>query len=1842
MSSWSNRAANPRATWSRPESIPYPSPLGFREEWKYDLAAPGQALVTYDLDGKSYVVVASEGQVTALDPDRSRAGNIAEVLWSRNLSLVSDLIFNPTPGKEELLVFGHAPDWGVGTNLWVLDPRTGATVDQPVWLSEVTLARSVTLAGDYLVQLVASPLSVGPSARSIHGFVRRTGGPCYEEAWATNIAYDDFPLSQDSDTWQEWGDWTQVASGCSPVNGSVLVAHAQADPTEFQGPRTRRDYYRSRCGFLCLDPTNGTILWRKDFDSTYFALGNANGAFPGRSIPVDSKGNWYVDYQVCDELADRADSVLESFNPQGISRWKHTRSHATLSAGNWLNYNTSHQQLALVGDVYLLTRCGGAFGLADRFEWGVVCRRAADGTLLWAIEDPRGQGLGLSNVTATGEWALVPGNIGAGSLAAYHLVDVGTGTIESSLYPESGTTSTAAIDGKGRAYVFDPSYWRPSVLRRIGQVGVPDNLNRDALRLCCPPYISGFCCVNLGDMLYHSAHFDKAPASMGYGWTSSYFARVEEVGDILTFYDGSGSFERWNRQQDGSYVAADPDNYILVTSRETGGWTLTYRDRSRFYFNVEGRPERLLDQNDEALVYDYYTSGLHAGRLERIRDAYGRETVLLYEDDGQLHSTTLRPGDRETLYFYDANRRLESIRNPELEVTGFTYDSDGRLHQVFDAPNMARPESDRVASVAYTYHASGPYKGKVQSVTHYGLSRDEYAYKKTKDGLHTLLTITSYDLTTTPDSPDPVSPPVRTQTVEFDSRFRVVAAVDANGNQSTNLYEDPLNPYLVTQTTTPNGSTLYEYNSDGNLRSTRDAQGNVTAVTYCGEEEVLAPEDPRRHLPAAITRPGVAQPRHDESLDLGAPDAPYPATRLDYDHRGNLVKVTDAQGNEMVLFRRVNAPHPKEIPDPDGTIYWQPGEPQDGRVKAVLDRNGHVTRFSYNSQGNLEVVTTPETPGSDRTRRLVTNFVYDQLVNFDDLVEVHEPFDGRGDATVWRYGYDTLGRLRSLVEPRSFETSFDYVDGQLRFVHAPSNQRARNTGNSGLHLTDPTLGNALPEPRTTEYRYDFASRLERVLSFVRDSVPAQMRVRYTYDGFGNLAQMFRLKDGAEIKKSEYRYDVLDRTRAVLSPARSSTSQGNWAPSNGVSSTVDHDPFCNGFTSTSARGAVNRVDYDNLCRLRQVTNADGTTFYVPDQLGRLVKTVQPGTSEEPSRYGTARRGTDRYGAGGSAAPAEIKTFQYDSLDRLRIMTFPDGTAIRYEYYPGGQVQKVTDVHGKQTEYTYYDDDRLRTVTFEGVHIFEYRYDGRGRLQDIVYPKSTGVRANYTWNTAGLLEKLEYTRLEGSSSTLLHRMEYWYDASGNRTHFFDASQGAVRPTRWEYWYDGLNRLEWVRKDGTPFSYYKFDESDNRIAFERLDVLTEYEYDPGRDELLRTLESGAPRMTFTYDLDGNTTSRTDTRTGDSDAYTINALDRIVGIQLTRSGETESWGHSYDAGNIRRSKKRIGGDGARTDYYYSGLPALSERTTVGVGTNQVSYLVGHQVLGYVADGTLYCFVTDALGSVRSVSTAGGATVATLDYDEYGVASQADRSSSTSTYLGGDSVQFEASIGLFQTLFRAYDAATGRFLSRDPLPRLPLYTYADANPISLSDPLGLAPGDRGRADISDPKGASEFWHKWADKIISATGGGFWQTFNPTAIATRTIGVLIDISGFEAAQDAGSTWGDSRSSVSDKIKTGGALAWTLVGWIFPLRSVSGPQSRCFGYASFRQRIEGGGLPAEFDPGWLNNFKYIRIGWTHYRNQYWFVARFGKLHLPIMPQSLYTNLLNKTFPPNPTPPPVQRP
>jgi RHS repeat-associated protein len=102
---------------------------------------------------------------------------------------------------------------------------------------------------------------------------------------------------------------------------------------------------------------------------------------------------------------------------------------------------------------------------------------------------------------------------------------------------------------------------------------------------------------------------------------------------------------------------------------------------------------------------------------------------------------------------------------------------------------------------------------------------------------------------------------------------------------------------------------------------------------------------------------------------------------------------------------------------------------------------------------------------------------------------------------------------------------------------------------------------------------------------------------------------------------------------------------------------------------------------------------------------------------------------------------------------------------------------------------------------------------------------------------------------------------------------------------------------------------------------------------------------------------------------------------------------------------------------------------------------------------------VQDHLGSVRQLVTTGGTVAVQYDYDPYGA--RTTLSGSADSDIGYAGYFHHALSGLDFTIYRAYDAADARWLNRDPIGEaggFNLYAYVEGQPISATDPFGLAP----------------------------------------------------------------------------------------------------------------------------------------------------------------------------------------
>jgi RHS repeat-associated protein len=202
------------------------------------------------------------------------------------------------------------------------------------------------------------------------------------------------------------------------------------------------------------------------------------------------------------------------------------------------------------------------------------------------------------------------------------------------------------------------------------------------------------------------------------------------------------------------------------------------------------------------------------------------------------------------------------------------------------------------------------------------------------------------------------------------------------------------------------------------------------------------------------------------------------------------------------------------------------------------------------------------------------------------------------------------------------------------------------------------------------------------------------------------------------------------------------------------------------------------------------------------------------------------------------------------------------------------------------------------------------------------------------------------------------------------------------------------------------------------------------------------------LTYDLDGNLTcvvTATSTNT-----YQWDAANRLISI----AGPTNQSQFTYDGlgKRVQIIEETNGVTYATNKFVWDGQTLVEQRDLTGGTVTKRFFGQGEQI-----SGTNYYFTRDHLGSVREMTDSSGAIKVRYDYDPYG--RQTTVSGTVSADFGYARMYIHQPSGLNLTLYRAYNADLGRWLSRDPMgenANLNLYEYVANNPIGNLDLFGL------------------------------------------------------------------------------------------------------------------------------------------------------------------------------------------
>ncbi len=441
-------------------------------------------------------------------------------------------------------------------------------------------------------------------------------------------------------------------------------------------------------------------------------------------------------------------------------------------------------------------------------------------------------------------------------------------------------------------------------------------------------------------------------------------------------------------------------------------------------------------------------------------------------------------------------------------------------------------------------------------------------------------------------------------------------------------------------------------------------------------------------------------------------------------------------------------------------------------------------------------------------------------------------------------------------------------------------------------------------------------------------------------------------------------------------------------------------------------------YDLVGNLTNRTDGAGNSVrYTYDALDRLA--ARDAFNHETHE----KHETFTYDAVGNLLSASNETaslsFTYDVMDRLATATTVVSNATftaAYARDTGGLVTSLMYAPGKSVTRTYDADGRLATVSDWLGHTWHFAWDGTGKPTGGTSPG--GIAATNRYDAAGRLESWSIGTLAGRTVTR--------DAAGLKIREDITAGPHPAPA-------------FVR-----YATNTFDAADRQVAA----------------QVRYGSHTNVP-VNETYLYDGNG-ALTNLVFGSNSVFTAaySPLGQLSSLNLRTSAPSAVY--SYDPIGNRLFT------GARLFIPDHADPLKRPLMECDLSGNVLRYYLWApgRLLGFIdaASGTLTVAHCDEYGSVIALTDASGAVLHTACYGSNGQDWGATGANPTPfAWLGGHGVQCVAvseHLGpLYLTRHRLYSASLQRFLSPDPLGPaggLNLYAYAEGDPLSYIDPLGL------------------------------------------------------------------------------------------------------------------------------------------------------------------------------------------
>jgi RHS repeat-associated protein len=1023
-----------------------------------------------------------------------------------------------------------------------------------------------------------------------------------------------------------------------------------------------------------------------------------------------------------------------------------------------------------------------------------------------------------------------------------------------------------------------------------------------------------------------------------------------------TFLTANGYFEKLTRtgatftitQKDGTvYTFAS----IPGTPFSVGGpvWRLTQivdrNGNTTVLSYTGGNLASVTDTYGRTTAFTY--NAQH--KVASVTDPAGRVTAFTYDPTGHMLTGLTDPNGNSLHYSYNTLYQLTGKTDKAGRTFTYAYssyepvavdDSSGTSSATMsNAGNWATNAGALAANITRTYVPAAT------TVTDGRGNTWQYQY----DANSYLLKTTAPDGSTTSYTYDPSTLMANswtdanghTTSYQYDSQGNLIQMTDALGNVTTYTY-DPVFNMLTSMTDSRGRTTTYTidpatgnrtketdplgqsqswtYDSHGNVLTATDKNGHTTLYTYDSSGDLIQTTDPLGNV-STDTYDGVGN-------RIGFTDADGNATNYQYDGLNRLIKQTDSLGHSTQ------------------TVY----DGESNRIQ-ITDRNGHATFYQYDLRQRLikttDALSQPETymyDGNDNRTSLTDRDGHTTTYGYDVQNRLIKLMDALGDITLTTYDgvgnkltttdanghtttdtYDALNRLVTMTDAASELTQFQYDTGTL----------------SGCPTCGVAPGSGLITGRTDANgkviynKYDALNRqidvVKKVGSTADTITPADAVTIYTYDPMGNRLTLTE-PDG---NTTTWTYDADNRVSTEVNAA-------------GDTVTKTFDGVGNTITVTSPNLNVTTNTYDALNRLIQVTDTAGlfstysydnegnrlsygdgngnTTSHSYDVVNRLITSTDPLGKITTTQYdpvGNPVKSTDRNG--------NATTTAYDAVNRRISVVDALGNTTQWQYDPVGNLTRVIDGDFHATSYAFDAVNRVTTETYADGGVRSYTYDSTGNV--LTRTDQIGQVTQYAYNDLYFLVGRTYPSAINDTFT--------YDLSGR---MLTGQHGSWLDT---FVYDGANRITQTAQSGHAINYtYNIPGRIRTVTYPGGRVITEHTDARARMDHIDDAASPPSIVQYTYDPGNRVTNRA-YRNGATAAYSYNADDWVLNLQHS-AGATPiaGFGYTYDNEGNKQYELKLTDTTHSEAYQYDSTYRLINYavgtlvgSTVPVPSTQTSY---------------------------------------------------------------------------------------------------------------------------------------------------------------------------------------------------------------------------------------------------------------------------------------------------------------